>query len=736
MLVELQATRGPLFASSEISPTEKGEPGAKVSNRSDIAKLTFLRSLTFAARHFTLAVHPTNIKASRETTDKFASTGTHGVFAATSLWRRLPDRMHFLQFIYAGVPMTARLSRRDVLKLASAGCLTAVPMQADAGPHTPPRADGVVRGHMTGAAALVETLIAEGCGCVFGIPGAQQNELWDTMKTKQLRYLLVTHEFSASTMADGYARSTGMPGVLCVVPGPGLTNAISGIGEALLDSVPMVCIVGDIGNGRHYRPFQVHSLPQVGLLRNVTKEVLAVQHVADIPAAVRQAFLLARSGEPGPVGVVVPYNLLLEAAQYDSPPLAGPALPFAEIAYRQALCLLQDRRLRIGIYAGLGCMPYAPALVRLAEVLQAPVATSIAGKGVIPENHPLAVGWGYGPQGTRTAESIFNHVDLVLAIGVKFSEVSTGFYSQPQKRHLIHVDINEHNLGRIMRTDVCINADAGLFIQRLLDDPTVARAPDAHLTERIQAEKNHEAGINRHLFAPHPHPSPPGGEGRGVRGGADPMAFLLALRRCTEPDAMAFVDVTVSQYWATEVFTANMPRTFFNPTNNQAMGWSIPAALGAQAVHHGRQVVTITGDGCLLMSAMEISTAAREGLPVKFFVLDDQAYHYMQRLQMPAYLQTTATILTRLDYAALARGWGVGYQEITCTADLEPGIRGALDQCGPVLCRIVTDYRHRPIRWIDAARARFTRELDSNQQTRFAMRIGSRAVHVHPTRND
>src|SRR5439155_20081529 len=127
----------------------------------------------------------------------------------------------------------------------------------------------------------------------------------------------------------------------------------------------------------------------------------------------------------------------------------------------------------------------------------------------------------------------------------------------------------------------------------------------------------------------------------------DPMALILALRRCAAPDALVFVDVTSSQYWATEAFTCVHPRTFFNPTNNQAMGWSIAAALGAQRVHPGRQTLTITGDGCFLMSAMETSTAVREHLPVKFFVLDDQAYHYMQELQKPAYLRTTATILAR-----------------------------------------------------------------------------------------
>src|SRR5207249_4759507 len=139
-------------------------------------------------------------------------------------------------------------------------------------------------------------------------------------------------------------------------------------------------------------------------------------------------------------------------------------------------------------------------------------------------------------------------------------------------------------------------------------------------------------------------------------------------------------------------------------TNNQAMGWSIPAALGAQRVHPGRQTITITGDGCFLMSAIETSTAAREHLPVKFFVLDDQAYHYMQELQQPAYLRTTATILARLDYRSFALAMGLGYQEIRGNDELDQRLGAALEHPGPVLTRVVTDYRNRPIRWIKAAK--------------------------------
>src|SRR5207302_2071428 len=176
----------------------------------------------------------------------------------------------------------------------------------------------------------------------------QENELWDTLKSRGLGYLLVTHEFSAAAMADGCARSTGKPGVLCVVPGAGVTNSLGGVGEALLDSIPLVCIVGDVARGDKYHPFQLHELPQLGLLQQVTKGVFEVQHAAEIPSAVRQAFQLAQCGEPGPVAVVVPYNLLIATHKFHSLPLPAVGLPLDEDAFHQAFNLLTDCKLRVG----------------------------------------------------------------------------------------------------------------------------------------------------------------------------------------------------------------------------------------------------------------------------------------------------------------------------------------------------------------------------------------------------
>jgi acetolactate synthase-1/2/3 large subunit len=579
---------------------------------------------------------------------------------------------------------------------------------------------GWVAGSFSGARALVETLIAEGTTTVFGIPGAQENELWDEFKQKGLDYTLVTHEFSAACMADGFARATGRPGVLAIVPGPGITNSMTGLGEARLDSIPIVCIVGDVARGKKYRPFQVHALENSAILKTVCKEVIDVESVGDIPYSVRLAFQLAQSGEPGPVAVVVPYDQFIERHLFRSAPLAPPTVTFDQSAAETALSLLSRGNCRVGIYAGLGCMDESGPLTRLAEILNAPVATSVSGKGAIAADHPLSVGWGYGPQGSVTAERIFAAVDIVLAIGVRFSEVSTGFYSFPYKR-MIHVDACAANLGAVYKPEVAVHAEAGVFLDYLLkNEDKIARPKANGLEQRIEWMRGQEEVCFRREYC---------------RGGIDPMDVILAMREATDPDAMVYVDVTASEHWAAEAWKAPAPRTYFNPTDNQAMGWSIPAAIGGQVAFPERQVCTITGDGCFLMTAMEITTAARERLPVKFFILDDGAYHYMQALQKAAYKRTTATILAGLNYEALAEGFGVEYLKIENEGELESGIRQALKTPGPVLVQVCVEYGKRPLRWLDAAKKRYMNEMTLEQKLRFGTRLGARSVALR-NRND
>jgi acetolactate synthase-1/2/3 large subunit len=618
----------------------------------------------------------------------------------------------------------ANLNRRDALGalglIGAAAAAAATPKPArgghvELGPYV--KRPGV-QGKMTGAQAAAAALLCEGVRCVFGIPGAQNNDFWDAMKARRVPYLLVAHEASASVMADASARVTGEVGVFSVVPGPGLTNAMTGIGEALLDSVPIVGIITDITRGPSAPIGQVHALANTPIVRPVVKAVFEVRYVSEIPGAIHQAFRFARYGEPGPVAVVIPFHLYIEVHDFDCEVPAPYPLPFDEGAYRQAVCLLSDRRCRVGIYAGMGCLDVGPALMAAAEVLQAPVATSVSGKGCIPDSHPLAVGWGYGAQGTRAAERAFQNVDLVLAVGVRYSEVSTANYAVPRDKRLIHVDANPANLGRNLPAEIKLCADARLFFDRLVADaPAIRRPPDPGLVKAIYEGRALDVRENTRVQ---------------ITSAVDPMIFLTELRRALGPEELIFVDVTASTHWASEAMMVDGPRRYFTPANNQSMGWAIPAAIGAQRVRPDRMVVSVTGDGCFLMGAMELSTAARAGLPVRVFVLDDGTYHYMQMLQEPVYRRTTATEIARINYAAFAAGVGVGYNEIVQNADVPCGIVRALSFPGPILTRVVIGYEGRELRWLSALKSTYFRKLPNDQKVRLAARIGVRSLDHQP----
>ena len=571
-----------------------------------------------------------------------------------------------------------------------------------------------VQGKMTGAQAAAAALWCEGVPCVFGVPGAQNNELWDAFKARQLPYLLVANESSASVMADAAARATGGVGVFAVVPGPGLTNAMTGIGEALLDSVPIVGIVTDVNRAPGAPVGQVHSLPNAAMLRPIVKCVIEVRHQSEIPGAIHQAFRVARSGEPGPVAVVIPFPFYSQAWDFDQGVPPPYPVPFDEAVYPKVLGHLADKRRRVGIYAGLGCVDAGPSLAAVAELLQAPVATSVSGKGAIPDHHPLAVGWGYGKQGTRAAERAFREVDLVLAVGVKFSEVSTANFAVPRHDTLIHVDANPHNLGRNVPAHVTMCSDARVFLDRLIaDGNAIRRCPDPALLARIKKDREVDRAENTRVQIPC---------------AVDPMVFLSHLRAALGPDELIFVDVTASTHWASETITVPGPRRYFTPANNQSMGWAIPAAIGAQRVRPDRMVVSVTGDGCFLMSAIEMSTAARAGLPVKFFVFDDGAYHYMQMLQEPVYRRTTATEIARIDFAAFAAGVGLAFNQIGSNGEIGPGLARALGTPGPVLTRVVVSYEGREIRWLSALRSTYLKHLPNDQKVRMASRVGVRTL--------
>jgi len=295
---------------------------------------------------------------------------------------------------------------------------------------------------------------------------------------------------------------------------------------------------------------------------------------------------------------------------------------------------------------------------------------------------------------------------------VKFSEVSTGFNDNPQTPHVVTLtrtrtisDASSEPTCRFTPTRDC-------FLNRLLAcAPALRRAP------RSPPRR--------------PHPHRKGGGNAGVGGSraprrpaSIPLGLIGSIRRNMPDDGMLFVDVTISEHLAAEHYRVCRPRTYFNPTDNQSMGWSIPASLGAQRIHHGKAVATLTGERVPAdVGDGGFSTAAREGLPVKFFVLDDQSYQFMQQLQEPAFVRTTATVLARLNYRAPRGGAGGGVPRDRGSRRV--GCEGARRDVpsGAVLVRVVCDYEKRKIRWVDAVRARFIRELTAAQKARFLARL-------------
>jgi acetolactate synthase-1/2/3 large subunit len=262
---------------------------------------------------------------------------------------------------------------------------------------------------------------------------------------------------------------------------------------------------------------------------------------------------------------------------------------------------------------------------------------------------------------------------------------------------------------------VKVAADSRLFLDRLVAEGDAVRRPVCHA---LRGQIRQLRAADRCDYA-----------NPRITEAVDPMTFLFHLRRALCPEAWVFVDVTASTHWASEAMDVYGPRRYFTPANNQSMGWAVPAAIGAQRIDPSRQVAAVVGDGCFLMSGLEASTAARSFLPVKFFILDDGAYHYMQMLQQPTFRRTTATEIAELDFRAISAGLRLAYNEIGHNGDVPAGIARALATPGPVLTRVCVSYKGRDIRWLNALKDSYIDHLSTGQKVRMASRIAVRSAN-------
>lgn len=566
----------------------------------------------------------------------------------------------------------------------------------------------------TGADSVVRALEDEDIPFAFGIPGTHTIELYDALaRSSRVKPILVTDEQSASFMADGVWRASGRLGCAALVPGAGLTHALSGIAEAFLDTVPML-VLGcgvrrDIGMA-----FQLHDIDQAALVRPVTKSVLRPERGADLYRTVRDACRIARAGVPGPVFVEVPAELYLLAHEGDAaPPLslgAAPPQPALELVERAAAMLTRARRPLL--YLGFGAR--GAKVVALAERLESPVATTLHGKGVFPESHPLSLWPGFGDAAPPFARSIAHECDATLAIGCRFGEVATGSYGAVPRRPLIHVDIGQSALERNMETDLAIVSDAGAFVDALLSRLT-HRPIDTRMRAAI---RDGHAAVER------------GWRELASAAGVTPHALLDGVQRRFGPAAIYTTDSGNGTFLAMECLRLERAGQFLAPLDYSCMGYSVPAAIGAKLACPETPCVALAGDGAFLMTGLELLTAASHDVGVAVIVLRDHELAQIAQFQAIALGRKSASRVPDYELEQLCAGLGVQYLRLDRDLEIPDVIdqaAGITERGGPVVVEAAIDYAHTTYFTRGVVKTNFGR-LPWSDRLRFVLRALGRRL--------
>lgn len=518
-----------------------------------------------------------------------------------------------------------------------------------------------------GGEIVVRALEDERVPFTFGIPGTHNIELYDALAgSRDVRPILVTDEQSASFMADAVSRVSGRLGCVNVVPGAGLTHALSGIAEAFMDTVPLLVlgcgIRRDTGKG-----YQLHDVDQGAIAAPVTKAVFRPERGEEIYATIRRACAVAREAPQGPVFIEIPANLYFfrhepSLESWDEAPVRTTAPAEADLARAAGILTGAKRPL---LYVGLGAAGAGDRLVALAERLEAPVATTFQGKGAFPESHPLSLWPGFGEAAPPFARDVARGCDATLAIGCRFGEVATGSYGAPPPGPLVHVDVDHAALGRNYPAEVAIAADARAFVEALLP-----RLPERREDPVLRGSlrRGHEE-VRREQLVP----------GRG--GGVSPAALLDALSRRFGPETIYTTDSGNGTFLAMECLRLDRPGKFLAPVDYSCMGYSIPAAIGAKLARPECPVVALAGDGAFLMTGLELLTAAQEGVAIVAIVLRDGELAQIAQFQRVALDRKVCSRLPGYDLSALARGLGVECLELS----EDSGIDGALERAEAIV---------------------------------------------------
>lgn len=531
---------------------------------------------------------------------------------------------------------------------------------------------------LSGSDILVETLIEQGVDTVFGYPGGQVINIYDSLYTHQdkIHHVLTAHEQGAAHAADGYARTTGKVGVVIATSGPGATNLVTGIATAHLDSIPLVAICGNVPT-RQIGTDSFQEVDITGVTLPITKHNYFVGSVDRLADTIREAFTLAMSGRPGPVLIDIPKDVQMALSEYTPEPPVKKEKPQAAktVRIKEASKIINDAK-RPYVYFGGGVITAnaQKELLELAEKIDAPIGCSLMGISAIPSDTPRFLGM-QGMHGHYASSVAMHHADLIISLGVRFNDRVTGNRQKfaPGAR-IVHIDVDGSELSKTVNEACSLRGDVAMTLRKLLPLLKESKKPEWMAT--VARYREEEA------------------ENADKRDGMTPRNLILTLNRHLGENTAVATDVGQHQMWTAQNLFLRKPRRFVSSGGLGTMGFGLGAAIGAAYGTKERSVL-VTGDGSFGMCMTELATAVTYHVPVVILLMNNGVLGMVRQWQTLFFdKHYSNTVLDRkTDFTALAKAFGADGESVTALEDLDGALDRAFREDGPYVidCRIDKD---------------------------------------------
>ncbi|HLH16391.1 MAG TPA: biosynthetic-type acetolactate synthase large subunit [Bryobacteraceae bacterium] len=539
---------------------------------------------------------------------------------------------------------------------------------------------------MSGAQMLLECLAREGVDCIFGYPGGVTLPFYDVLYEHHIRHVLVRHEENAAFAAEGYARATGKVGVCCATSGPGATNLTTGLVDAMMDSIPIVALTGQVSS-KLIGSDAFQEADTFGITRPCTKHNYLIKRLEDLPQIIHEAFYIAASGRPGPVLVDITKDVLQGQGHYA--PVNSIHLPGYKVfteghtgQIRRAAQMVQEAE-RPLVYAGGGIIAAGAAneLREFVELTDTPAVNTLMGLGGLPSDHPNFISMP-GMHGSYAANMAMTHADLLIALGVRFDDRVTGRLAAfaPHAK-VIHVDIDPAEVGKNRAPDVPIVGDVKRVLAKL--NKLLAES-EAKPSEKLSAARRAWWHRIREWKAEHPL--------QAVTSDTEikPQHLMAEIDRLSGGQAIVTSDVGQHQMWAAQLLRFREPRLWINSGGLGSMGFGLPAAIGAQFARPDKLVFSIVGDGGFQMSIPELATVSSYGLPIKIVVMNNGYLGMVRQWQTLFYNHRLSAVELDCfpDAEKLAAAYGFKGRTIEKPWELAPALEEAVKEPGPYLLNV------------------------------------------------